>query len=151
MSFLKFDPKPESELIDLLLTGDGDFEVLEATEKNSKNGNPMIELKLKVWDSTGHEGIMFDYLMLTGSNYSVRKIRHFCYSCGLQSSYDSGSLGASECIGKQGKLKIDFQKGTNGYSDKNVVKDYITESDTKVAGANQSAAQDDKFDDDIPF
>jgi hypothetical protein len=153
MSFLNFEPKEENDLIDLLEVGDGDFEVIEAVEKHSKsNGNPMIELKLKVWDSKGQEGIIFDYLMLTGSNFSLRKIRHFCYSCGLEALYDQGSLSASDCDGKAGKLKIDFQKGTNGYQDKNTVKDYIVASEeTKKLDPRSTSAQDEKFDDDIPF
>jgi hypothetical protein len=153
MSFLNFEPKPENELIDLLEVGDGDFEVLEAAEKHSKsNGNPMIELKLKVWDSKGHEGIIFDYLMLTNSNFSLRKIRHFCYSCGLAYLYDQGSLSAGDCVGKAGKLKIDFQKGNNGYSDKNVVKDYISgDSIPGKRSAQDSTSALEKMDDDIPF
>jgi hypothetical protein len=154
MSFLNFEPKEENDLIDLLEVGDGDFEVVEATEKLSKsNGNPMIELKLKVWDSKGQEGIIFDYLMLTASNFSLRKIRHFCFSCGLAHLYDKGILSGADCVGKAGKLKIDFQKGTNGYSDKNTVKDYIIAGDveTKKSDPRSTSAQDEKFDDDIPF
>ncbi len=154
MSFLNFEPKPENDLIDLLEVGDGDFEVMEAVEKHSKsNGNPMIELKLKVWDAKGQEGIIFDYLMLTGSNFSLRKIRHFCYSCGLETHYEQGSLSASNCAGKAGKLKIDFQKGNNGYADKNVVKDYITghASEAKKSDPRLTSAQDEAFEDDIPF
>jgi hypothetical protein len=152
MSFLNFDAKPENELIDLLTPGEGNFEVLEATEKHSKsNGNPMIELKLKVWDEKGQEGNVFDYLMLTGSNYSLRKIRHFCYSCGLERSYEAGKLSGFDCIGKQGKLKIETKKGENGYQDKNVVKDYIVESDSGKKTNPNFTSQDEKFDDDIPF
>jgi hypothetical protein len=154
MSFLNYDPKPEEELIDLLEIGDGDFEVVEATEKHSKsNGNPMIELKLKAWDSKGQEGFMYDYLMLTGNNFSLRKIRHFCYSCGLDALYEQGRLSALDCTGKSGKLKIDFKKGENGYQDKNVVKDYVisTTETNKKTDSRFTAAQDEKFDDDIPF
>lgn len=153
MSFLNFEPKPENELIDLLETGEGNFEVIEAAEKHSKsNGNPMIELKLRVWDSKSQEGNIFDYLMLTGSNFSIRKIRHFCYSCDLGHLYEKGALSAMDCVGKQGKLKIDFQKGTNGYSDKNVVKDYIAETSDEAKKTDpRFTPQDEKFDDDIPF
>jgi hypothetical protein len=153
MSYLQFEPKKEEELIDLLETGEGNYDVLEATEKYSKsNGNPMIELKLRVWDSKGQEGTLFDYLMLTGSNFSLRKIRHFCYSCDIGHLYEKGSLAALDCVGRQGKLKIDFQKGTNGYQDKNTVKDYITETSNEQKKVNPAfASQDEKFDDDIPF
>jgi hypothetical protein len=153
MSDLQFAPKPESELIDLLETGEGNYEVIEAIKKYSKStGNPMIELKLHVWDSKGQEGTLFDYLMLTGSNFSLRKIRHFCYSCGLGHLYEKGSLAAMDCVGKAGKLKIDFQKGNNGYQDKNVVKDYIAESEGEAKKTDSRfTSQEEKLEDDIPF
>lgn len=151
MSFLQFPPTPENELIDLLLVGDGNYEVLEAAEKMSKSSNnPMIELKMRVWDSEGHDSILFDYLMLTASKFSLRKIRHFCYSCGIGNLYEQGALSAQDCIGKQGKLKIDFKKGDNGYQDKNVVKDYIVDMDAKTE-TPATGAQSEVFDDDIPF
>lgn len=155
MSFLQFPPKSENDLIDLLEVGEGDFTVVEAAEKLSKsNGTPMIELKLKVWDSKGQEGIIFDYLMLTDSNFSLRKIRHFCYSCGLEKVYEQGTLSASNCLDRSGKLKIEFQQGKNGYSDKNVVKDYITDNTGEPKKINPklaTGAQEEKFDDEIPF
>lgn len=154
MHDLQFDPKKEEDLRDFLEVGDGNFEVLEATRKESKNnGNPMIELKLKVWNAKGQIGFIYDYLMLTSNNFSLRKIRHFCYSCGLDGLYESGKLNATDCAGKQGKLKIDFQKGTNGYADKNTVKDYLVTGAETNGKTNPSftSAQDEKFDDDIPF
>jgi hypothetical protein len=154
MSFLTFNAKPENELIDLLKPSDGNFEVLEATEKYSKsNGNPMIELKLKAWDEEGREGNIFDYLMLNNTNFALRRIRHFCYSCGLGEHYEKGTLSGLDCVGKQGKIKIDIKKAENGYPDKNIVKDYITETngEVKKSDASFTSAQDEKFDDDIPF
>ncbi len=153
MSDLQFEPKKEDELIDLLEVGEGNYEVVEATKKFSRStSNPMIELKIKVWDQSGQEGILFDYLMLTASNFSLRKIRHFCYSCGIGDLYEKGSLSAIDCFGKQGKLKIDFQKGTNGYQDKNVVKDYLVSTEEPIKKQNSNfTSQEEKFDDDIPF
>lgn len=141
---LQFEPKKEEELITLLTVGIGDFKVLKAEAKESKTGNPMIELVLKVWDSTGQESNIFDYLILNGHNLSLKKIRHFCYSVGLESSYEEGKLNASQCIEKCGKLQIGIQKDKNGqYPDKNCVQDYIY---IKKNNLNES-----NLNDDIPF
>lgn len=123
---LQFEPKKEEDLITLLEIGIGDYEVIKAEAKTSKTGNSMIELTLKVWDSLGNQGNIFDYLILNGHNLSMRKIRHFCYSSGLISSYEEGKLNAYQCLGKVGKLQIGIQKDKEGkYPDKNSVNDYI--------------------------
>jgi hypothetical protein len=148
---LSFPPKPENELLDFLEIGDGQFEVVDATSKLSKSsGNPMIELKLKVWDVKGKSGVIYDYLMLNEHNFSLRKIRHFCYSAGLGGFYEAGKLDAPDCIGRQGKCNIGIQKGSNGYQDKNVINDYL-EASEQVLVKPLIKADDKEFDDDIPF
>lgn len=141
---LQFEPKKEEELNTLLAIGIGDYEVIKSTAKKSHIGNSMIELVIKVWDSQGNQGNIFDYLILNGHNLSMRKIRHFCYSAGLGISYEEGKLNASQCFGKVGKLQIGIQKDKEGkYPDKNSVQDYIyLEINTK---------NDAPIDDQIPF
>lgn len=158
---LQFEPKNEDELHDYLEVGTGNFEVLKATRKDAKStGNPMIELVLKVWDKNGEQGLIYDNLMLTGTKFALKHIRHFCYSCGLENFYNAGKLNATDCVGKTGKLKIGFRPEsiskdrTTTYRAKNIVEDYIisasndnqTKTDTSL-----TSSQDDKFDDDIPF
>lgn|SRR3982750_488328 len=141
---LQFEPKKEEELITLLAVGDGDFEVSTAKKEVSGAGNHQIKLVLKVWDSLGNQGIIFDYLMLNGHNLSLRKIRHFCYAAGLESSYEEGKLNASQCSGRTGKLKIGIQKDKEGvYPDKNSVQDYIFIKKNTLA--------ENPIDDEIPF
>lgn len=48
-----------------LSSGPADYEVIDAIEKYSKNGNPMIELKLKVIDQFGLEGQCRNWLVST--------------------------------------------------------------------------------------
>ncbi len=141
---LQFEPKKEEELNTLLAIGIGDYEVIKSTAKISHIGNAMIELVLKVWDSQGNQGNIFDYLILNGHNLSLRKIRHFCYSAGLESTYEEGKLNASQCLGKVGKLQIGIQKDKEEkYPDKNSVQDYIyiAKNDKNDAPLN----------DDVPF
>ncbi len=151
---LAFEPKAEDELIDMLEVGEGNFEVFEATRKESKRtGAPMIEIKLKVWDKNGTQGIIYDYLMLTSEKFSLRKIRHFCFSCGLDEAYNSGKLNASDCVGRQGNLLIGFQKDKSGnYPDKNVANDYIQSNGSEPLKPKlNNVTKEEHFDDDIPF
>lgn len=150
---LSFEPKKEDELIDLLEKGDGDYEVIKAVRKDSKsNGLPMIELQLKVWDHNGTQGLVYDYLMLTGSKFSLRKIRHFCYSNGMESFYESGKLSASDCEGKTGKCYIGIQKDKNGqYPDKNIIADYTMSNVNSNSLNNKNGLEPPVHDDDIPF
>lgn len=148
MSDLQFEPKKEEELATLLELGVGSYEVLTATAKNSKNNNPMIEMVLRVWDSIGNQGQIFDYLILNNNNFSLKKIRHFCYSAGLEQAYEQGGLNAHQCIGKCGKLQIGIQKDKEKkYPDKNCVNDYIFVEKNEVS----KDSIDESLDDDIPF
>jgi hypothetical protein len=156
---LQFEPKSEEDLHDFLEVGDGEFEVYKATRKDAKStGNPMIELVLKVRDKDGEQKLIYDNLMLTGTKFALRRIRHFCYSAGLEKFYEAGKLNATDCTGKKGKLKIGFKPETKGedgqtYKAKNVVDDYVSEinSEIKKSSSSLTSSQDEKFEDDILF
>ena len=142
---LRFEPKSEEELITLLHPGIGAYEVANAQSKTSKNGNPMIELTLKVWDEKGNMGQIYDYLMLNEHKFSLRKIRHFCYSSGIGELYENGSLNAEDCVAKSGKLRIAIQSDKSGkYPDKNTVDDYLIIT-------NNNDKKEEPLNDDVPF
>lgn len=147
---LSFTPKTEEELVDTLEIGEANFEVYEAAHKDSKSsGLPMIELKMKVWDKNGTQGIVYDYLMLNDSKFFLRKIRHFCFSAGLEEFYNAGRLHAHDCVGKQGKCTIGIQKDKTGkYPDKNVVNDYLY---NKTDSQKKYVPEEEAFNDDIPW
>lgn len=120
---LTFQPKTEEELKKtvLLPKGEYDFEVIGAEEAVSKQGNDMIKLTLKVYDTDGTTTTVFDYL-LASLEY---KVKHFCDTTGLIAEYQSGALTVDMCLNKCGKCKLDIEKDKTGkYDDKNVVKDY---------------------------
>lgn len=147
---LQFTPKKEEELIDLLEIGECDYQVYAAERKESKSsGLPMIELRMKIWDKNGQEGIVFDYLMLNDNKFSLRKIRHFCYSNGLEDFYENGKLNAFDCLNKSGKCKIGIQKDKMGqYPDKNVIADYLL---GKPQDKSKYVPESEALNDDIPF
>jgi hypothetical protein len=149
-----FEPKTEEELTDLLEEGDGDFEVTAAEAQTSKNGNPMIKLSLKVWDKKGDQKFVYDYLILNGSKFSMRKIKHFCESCGMEEFYNSGKFSAKDCVGRSGKCVIGIEKGTVEYpNDKNVIRNYLAHSNSTNEGltSKNNGAEAPDFDDNIPF
>lgn len=158
---LQFEPKTEEELHDYLEIGEGDFEVFKAERTDAKStGNPMIALILKVWDKNGDQALIYDNLMLTGTKFALRHIRHFCYSCGLENFYESGKLNANDCTGRKGKLKIGFKPeskskdGKQTYKAKNVVDDYImigVQVQEATNGKSKYVPKEEAFDDDIPF
>lgn len=146
MADLQFTPKKEEELSMLLKEGQGTFEVMQATHEISKSGNPMIKLLLKCWDCTGSQANIFEYLILNDNVFSHRKIRHFCYSVGLETQYENGSLNASDCEHKFGDLIIGIQKDKSGtYPDKNCVIDFLKNDPSKSKSISK------ELDDDLPF
>lgn len=119
---MKFQPKSEDEIQrELLLpAGSYDFQVADAEEKTSKSGNPMIAVKLQVFDGDGGHRFVMDYLM----EKMAFKFRHFCDSTASLDLYNSGSLTAKDCVGRCGKVKLAVEE-QEGYNPKNTVKDYV--------------------------
>lgn len=132
----------------LLAEGDADFQVIKATDEVSKSGNEMIALLLKVWDSEGREGTIFDYLLPK----LAWKIKHFCEATGISmDKFKSNQLCAADCADKTGKAKIKTQVDKTGqYQPKSVIADYFI----KLNAGKEATAQNGNpppFDDDIPF
>lgn len=125
----KFTPKSEEELrmANLIEPGVYQFRVNHAEEKVSKAGNPMIELKMVIWVGSS-EHIIYDYLLPNAES----KLRHFCYGTNMDSKYQSGTLSANDCLGKQGNLRLTIQKDKSGkYGPRNSVADYICSDNEK--------------------
>lgn len=121
---ITFPPRTEEEVSRILQPGIVEFEVIKAEEKTSKTGNLMLELTIKCFDQKGKSNLVSDYI-LTDTNWEW-KLRHFCFSCGLDQLYESGKLADVDCFGKRGKAHIKIKHDASGqYKDKNVIDDYI--------------------------
>ncbi len=144
---MNFTPKNENELSNLLPDGEYDFEVIDAQDKKSqKSGADMIMLKIAIWQGDRISCYLFDYLLES----VAFKLRHCCDACGLLDKYQSGSLDATQFIGRTGKAKIIIQKDKTGqYPDKNAIKDYCLRP-MKPVNSQQQHNQQPK-DDDLPF
>lgn len=143
---MKFQPKTEKQIAEegLLPAGVYGFEVMEAKDAVSKSSNDMIVLKLRLFDKEGNScGAVTDYLLET----IAYKLRHAAVACGLQGSYEAGSLVSSEFIGKTGEVKIRITKDKNGqFSDQNTVADYVIKKE-----ANGEPPADHPVNDPMPW
>ena len=154
---MKFTPVSEQEAdamsANLWPNGDYDFEVREATEKESASGNEMTELEVWIYDTAGGRRLVFDYLVATEK--SAWKIRHFAASCGLLPQYERGSLAANEMVGRTGKCTVATQQAKDNYPAKNVIRDYLKATGTPAARPVVSRARTPApagdIDDEIPF
>lgn len=155
MNFIPLSDEELAKQRGQLLPGSADFEILYAEESVSKQGNPMIKLQLKVWDSEGKQGLIFDYI----TNNAQWKIRQLLESVERIDLYGTGELAASQLEGRTGKATIYLQKDKSGkYEDSMKIKDYLSESsaDPKAVelaeslGATLLPSQK-PGDDDIPF
>lgn len=119
-----FEPKTEKQLAEsrVLHAGVYQFEILEAWEKTSAAGNPMIELKVQVTNGNGISRTLADYLLAKGIR--AEKLLHCCVACGLRERYDSGSLSDEDFRGKRGRLRVGIEK-KKGYPERNVIEDYL--------------------------
>lgn len=142
---MNFTPKTEEQINEegLLPKGTYDFEVLEAKDTTSKNGNEMIWLKLGVFDANGNSRHVYDYLL----EALAYKLRHAAVTCGLEEQYNEGSLNAGHFLNRSGRCKIDIEKGGE-YPSKNVVRDYDTEGKVQNGAV---APQEPALNDEIPF
>lgn len=142
----------EKQIQELNLWPDGeyDFEVIGAEETISSNGNEMIKLKLKIYNDKGKAKFIDDYLVDIES--MAFKIKHCADTLGLSEAYNNGSLEAYDMMGKAGKLMLRTDKDKKGqYPDKNAVKDYVKQDDTKAASQIANGETGAFLDDEIPF
>ena len=151
-----FTPLTDEQIdaLNLLEEGIYNFEVIKAERKVSKSGNPMAELQLNVWDNSGKNHLVYDYLVFSSINLNIRKVKHFCDSVGLSDQYKEGSI-PEELERYAGQVKIGIkeqQPNPNGgfYPKKNHVIDYVLDS-PKEKGTIESLEEDNFLNDQIPF
>lgn len=149
---LSFQPQSEEEVLNLSPAGIYDFTVINAVDSISKkSGNPMITLTVSIFDITGKEKTITDFILAA----FMKKIRHFCETTGLMDKFNLGSLSASDCINKTGKLNLIVEE-YNGRL-KNSVEDYIKnvgdfpQNNVYKTLSKAPEAEIVPFDDDVPF
>lgn len=139
---MKVTPRTEEEIKFLKLIPDGEyeFEVFDAIDETSKNGNEMIHVVLLV-NKNEKKYYIHDYLMDTAD--MAFKLRHFCDSIGIIEDFNSGNIESNKIKSKKGIAKIIINQDKKGiYNPKNVIRDYIV---------NKSIKSEDIFNDELPF
>lgn len=150
----KFNPLTDEEIESLNIAEEGiyDFEVKNSEGKTSQSGNKMVKLLLMIWEKSGKTHTIFDYLVSSEAGLSIKKVKNFCYSVGLQDQYKKGEL-PDTLDNLSGKVQIGIKdrtsNGKGGFYDRqNIVVDYIV-SEKKSDVNNQ--VTDDFKDSDLPF
>lgn len=148
---MRFTPKSEKEINEekLLPEGEYPFEISGAVNHTSAAGNASIKLTVRVYKPNGQFILVDDYL----SEKVLYKVLHCCQACGLEETYNTGLLEPDMFIGKTGMLKLKQDAGTEKYSAKNSVKDYIKDAGKVTLPKDNLAKVLDNTveDDDIPF
>lgn len=145
---LSFQPKSESEIREANLAPDGDydFEVLSADDTVSKKGNPMISIKIGIYDGDRVRWHVYDYLL----SLMEAKLRHFCDTTGLLARYEAGTLCGQDCVGRGGRCRIHIKAGDGKYPAKNEVDDYVVRPAKPLAAAVPPKPNEPP-EDDVPF
>lgn len=143
---MKYQPLTKEELAaqrGTLKPGLCEFQVVDAQDQISKSGNDMVKLSLRVWDSEGKEGQIFDYLVASAS----WKIASFFESIGNPQAYESGEIDTVVVVGAAGKAKLEIEKDPT-YGDKAKIKAYLKPQEKKEVKDADTIRQDDDL---IPF
>lgn len=152
---MRFEPKTAQEIDEagLLPAGVYDFEVMEAEDTQSKAGNDMAAIAIRIEDSTGRAFKILDWLVATdGGAY---KVRHFAESVGLIAEYEKGDMPAGLMMHKTGKCKLAVKPAEGQYRAKNTVADYVIDGTDaafkKTVNQEVGALKRELLDDEIPF
>ncbi len=155
MKFTAFTEDQIRSMSGVLNPGIYDFEVANAEDTVSKNGNEMIKLTLRVFDEHGKQYTVYDYLI--GNNgFGIGRIKTFCETVGLKDSYDAGELHSMNCVGRAAKVHLIMEKSNDPqYTDRLKVKTYLDSGvpfiKTEPMKIQKNNIQESIVDDDIPF
>lgn len=156
---MKFTPKTEKEVQNLMPDGIVFFEVLDACNDVSAKGNDMLVLDVRIYNEDQSKKVK-DYLV-SGIDAMAYKIRHLAEAIGCMAEYEAGELTPEMVTGGHGQCKIGTQEEQNGFPAKNVIRDYVKptltaagvakEVKAEKAKAAKKAPADDDMDQAIPF
>lgn len=128
-----------------LADGRYEFSVVSGKETESKNGDPMFELQLAIYKSSGGEITKKVWLLPTHPKMGWL-FRHFCNSIGILDKYEAGFVELEDILNapKNGILSIS-NKEKDGRIECNVT-DYLVAS-----GDGKKDVSPEFKDDDVPF
>lgn len=114
-----YNPKDATNLIP---DGEYDAIVTIADEQESKAGNAMLKLSVKVWHG-GRESIVFDYIVVPAT---VWKLKQLLSALGMSERFEAGSVVPKDLVGKTIRVFVKTREDKTGkYSDQNVITKYM--------------------------
>jgi|LakMenE18May11ns_1017448.scaffolds.fasta_scaffold9766686_1 hypothetical protein len=132
----------------VLPAGEYPAQIVHAEEKNSKAGNPMLVVKMAVWNTvTANEYRLTDYIIQGGQYSADWKIKNLARAAGLEVS---GDLDPMELIGKNVKVKLRVKPPKDNFPESNGVSDYFPWQ-TDKDGPQPEPKPQQPVDADIPF
>lgn len=152
------EQQANQERFQLLKEGEYDAVIESSVDKTSANsGNPMMDMTISVFDETGKQHDVRDFLVFTKA--MMWKVIRFSQAAGLTKDYEAGKLCSEVAIGNRVRVKVVIEQGSeipadklkgkpagSRYSDKNKIDDYI------VVSTGAPTTDVPPFpDDDIPF
>ena len=134
---MRFEAKDKQQIRDekVLPAGEYAFQVSKAIDSVSKKGNDMIALTLAIQSADGKRFVN-DYLLPT----FPEKILGFCEATGMVDLYASGVFVASDCIGREGYVKLKI-KDDPQFGIKNEVHFYVPEAVVQQTSKTSQVAE----------
>lgn len=149
-----FIPKSESDLNAerLLPKGEYDFEIGKAENKRFSTGSEGIALTVNIFTQDGAIRLVNDNLIFMES--CMFKLSNFCKATGLYEHYKAGRLDAADCVGRNGRCKLDIEP-EGEYPAKNKVTSYVVPKDQRrpapARPSSPTPATNPPDEDDVPF
>ncbi len=120
----------------LLPKGEYSAKIVEAEEKHSKAGNPMLVVKMEVYNEDRHKFVT-DYIVTGGENPQDWKMGHLVAACGLP---DGGTLNCSDIIDRYVRVKVKVKPAKGDYQEDNAIDDYLEKQAGDVTQAETRAS-----------
>ena len=108
---------------ELLKAGKGRFQVESVESSFSKKGNPMLILKIRIFDGEQHSTIVTEYLTKT----MLYRGRALLRAGGMDIPHNSTKIKIKllDFEGKQGGCEIGVEDATADFPPKNIIKTYL--------------------------
>lgn len=132
----KYQPWPAGTVVD--------YQIKEATDAVSKNGNDMIKAHIDVYNDKGEVKPITVYFG-SWNDYHFSRIN--------RERYEAGQVDAQDLFGKTGKCVLGIEKGSQKddgtfYADKNNIKEFLKPVESVKPSTKKI---DDELSDSIPF
>ena len=144
------DPKDMSAF-QIIEPGEGSFKILKAEEKQSRQGNNMMEVTMTLTNTRGQSTLYREYIVSSDdpiqNKSTATKIYNILNAIGRADVYGMPLIDRHLQHGS-GKCIIKTQKSDDErYPDKSVVSQYISRTDVAASGAESAT----DLEDSIPF